>query len=195
MPFNPALPATGSPDSSAEMRSQLNGLHDEIVAIPVGPPGPQGPPGADGPAGPTGGSGGDGPTGPPGMPGPQGSAGNDGPQGAQGPAGLPFANAVVDSVSTLNPGDPATVSTAFDGSNVHFTFGIPHGAVGTSGTNGTDGAPGEVSAATLTTAIAGTARNPSAITALGLAAATPYDPAQLQAVSDKLDELLAALQR
>ena len=40
----------------------------------------------------------------------------------------------MDSVSTLNPGDSATVSTGFDGSNVHFTFGIPREADGTNGT-------------------------------------------------------------
>ena len=45
MPFDSAKPATGSPDSSAEMRDQLNGLKDIIDAIPSGPEGPQGPPG------------------------------------------------------------------------------------------------------------------------------------------------------
>ena len=42
MPFDPTLPAFGSPDSSAEMRAQLNGLKDLINAIPDGPPGPPG---------------------------------------------------------------------------------------------------------------------------------------------------------
>ena len=45
-------------------------------------------------------------------------------------------------MSTLNPGEPATVSTSFYGNTVHFTFGIPRGADGANGTNGTDGAPG-----------------------------------------------------
>jgi hypothetical protein len=30
MPFDPAKPAAGSPNSSAEMRAQLNALNDEI---------------------------------------------------------------------------------------------------------------------------------------------------------------------
>ena len=60
-------------------------------------------------------------------------AGPAGPQGDPGPQGPPFSNAVVDGVSTLNPGDSATVSTSFDGTNVHFTFGIPHGTPGSDG--------------------------------------------------------------
>ena len=40
--FNPSLPANGSPNSSAEMRAQLNGLNDKIDAVPVGPPGAAG---------------------------------------------------------------------------------------------------------------------------------------------------------
>jgi hypothetical protein len=74
-----------------------------------------------------------------GSQGPQGNTGGDGNQGAQGP---PFANAVVDGVSTLDPGQPATVQTSFDGSNVRFQFGIPRGSDGSSGTNGSDGAQG-----------------------------------------------------
>ena len=63
MPFDPTKPAFGSPDSSAEMRAQLNGIKDLIDAVPAGPqgnPGPQGPPGVDG------------------MPGAQGPPGMDG---------------------------------------------------------------------------------------------------------------------
>jgi hypothetical protein len=43
--------------------------------------------------------------------------------GRQGP---PFAQAVVDGVNTLEPWESAAVDVSFDGSNVHFTFGIPH---------------------------------------------------------------------
>ncbi len=45
MPFDPTKPATGSPNSSAEMRDQLNALKALIDAIPAGPPGPAGPQG------------------------------------------------------------------------------------------------------------------------------------------------------
>ena len=45
MPFDPAKPANGSPNSSAEMRDQLNALKTLIDAVPAGPAGPQGPAG------------------------------------------------------------------------------------------------------------------------------------------------------
>ena len=47
MPFDPAKPSNGSPNSSAEMRAQLTALKADIDAIPAGPagpPGPEGPP-------------------------------------------------------------------------------------------------------------------------------------------------------
>ena len=209
--FNPALPATGSPNSSAEMRSQLTGLHDEILAIPQGPPGPQGDAGPVGPKGDPGTVGLPGPQGPSGndgAQGPQGIQGADGPPGPQGPQGLPFGSTLVDGVTTLPAGDPATAGTSFDGTNVHFTFGIPRGATGADGVQGIrgpqgdagpQGPPGEVTnaalASAIATAVADCARNPAAVAALGITATTTYDPAQLQAVSDKLDELLAALKR
>ena len=65
----------------------------------------------------------------------QGPPGTNGTDGGPGPQGPPFAQAVVDGVNTLNPGDAATVSVSFDGSNVRFTFGIPRGNDGT-GANG-----------------------------------------------------------
>ncbi len=164
MPFDPTLPLENTLADAAQMRAQFNGLHSLIQTIPVGPQGPQGLPGNDGATG---------PQGPPFAnaavdsvttlnPGeaatvavsfdgstvhfqygiPRGTDGLTGPQGTQGP---PFATALVDSTTTLDPGNPATVSASFDGSNVHFAFGIPRGAdggPGAPGTNGTDGATG-----------------------------------------------------
>ncbi|MEQ1862597.1 MAG: hypothetical protein ABMA13_21970 [Chthoniobacteraceae bacterium] len=90
MPFDPNKPAANSPDSSAEMRAQLNGLHELIQA---GIPGPQGPQGEQGPVGATGPQGEPGPQGipgdPGGPPGPQGPQGDAGPQGSQGDPGPP----------------------------------------------------------------------------------------------------------
>ena len=51
MPFDPTLPATNSPNSSAEMRAQFNALNDLINSSLQGPPGPQGDPGPPGPPG------------------------------------------------------------------------------------------------------------------------------------------------
>ncbi len=60
--------------------------------------------------------------------------------------GPPFAQAVIDAVNTLDPGQAATVSVKFDGSNVRFTFSIPRG---NDGGQGEPGHPGEVTNATL----------------------------------------------
>ena len=69
---------------------------------------------------------------------PRGDEGVQGAQGDTGAQGPPFANAIVDAVNTLPPGSAATVSVTFDGTDVHFTFGIPQGA------EGLQGPPGEV---------------------------------------------------
>ena len=153
--FDPTKPAPGSPDSSAEMRVQLNGLKALIDAIPAGPEGPPGP---------------------------------------------PFASAVVDGVSTLNPGDSATVGASFDGTNVHLTFAIPRGADGIPGPQGNDGpqgpdgpqgATGEVSNAALAAALAGTSANTNGVGTLD----TPFsnDPptlADIELLRAKINELI-----
>ena len=133
MPFNPNQPQAGEEIDAVQLRNQFNGLKTLIDDVPAGPPGPEGPQGPMGPQGYDGQTGPQGATGAQGEPGPQGA---QGPQGVQGP---PFATAVVDGVTTLNPGEPATVNTYFSANMVHFTFGIPRGA---DGTNGVDGVPG-----------------------------------------------------
>ncbi len=110
--------------------------------------GDAGPQGEQGPQGAQGNDGAQGATGPQGEQGPQGS------QGAQGPQGPPFASMVVDSVTTLNPGEPATAGVTFDGFVVHLTLGIPRGADGTNGTDGAPGPAGEVTTTALNAAIA-----------------------------------------
>lgn len=51
---------------------------------------------------------------------------------------LTIVAAQIDSVSTLDPGQAATVSVSVNGQTLHFSFGIPRGA------DGTPGAPGSV---------------------------------------------------
>ncbi len=126
---------------------------------------------------------------PRGNDGTNGSNGNDGGPGAQGP---PFANAIVDSVTTLNPSDNATVQTSFDGSNVRFQFGIPRGQ---NGNDGGSGPPGEVTNAQLSSAIAGTSNLSNAVALLGLVVSDPPTQAEVQSIADKLDELINALRR
>lgn len=209
MPFDPNLPANSSPLVSAEMRAQFNGLKDLIDAIqtitaaqvdavntlPPGSPAsvtvsvaagtlhltfdiPQGQEGAQG------------------APGSNGSNGADGGPGPQGP---PFASAVVDSVTTLPPGSNAAVDVSFDGSNVHFTFAIPQGQDGPQGIQGYQGPPGEVTLSQLDNAIAGVLNVSSnlsnAVDTLNQPADSSYNPAQMQAVISKMDELIQALRR
>jgi len=147
MPFDPTKPAFRSPDSSAEMRAQLNGLNDKIDAIPsitgavvdsvttLGP----------------------------GQPAtvtasligtvlhlslaiPEGQPGLQGLQGIPGSPGQPFANVIIDGVNTLNSGEPASVWISFDGVNVHLVFNIPRGP---QGEQGIQGPPGEVTNAAM----------------------------------------------
>ena len=166
MPYDPSYPATNALIESAPLRAQFQGLVDLISSIPQGPPGP---------------------------PGQNGSDGGPGPIGPQGP---PFANAVVDGVTTLPPGTPAEVSVGFDGVQVHFTFSIPQGF---DGATGPQGLPGEVTQSDLNNAMATTlgqtSNNSNAVNTLALAADGAYNAAQLQAVMDKLDELINALRR
>ena len=202
MSFDPNLPQEGTPLDAVQMRSQLNGLKAIIDAIltltaaqvdgvnTVEPGTPSNasvsvtgntlhftfdiPRGNDGIQG---------------QPGTNGSDGGPGPQGDQGP---PFANAIVDAVNTLNPGEPATVSVSFDGSNVRFTIGIPRGS---DGSDGAQGPPGEISQAQLDNAISGTSANTNNVSTLGQTADSNYNQQQMQDVLNKLDEFLNAARR
>ena len=118
-----------------------------------------------------------------GSTGSQGGNGSDGGQGPQGIQGPPFAQAVVDGVNTLDPGQPAWVQTSFDGSNVRFTFGIPRG---NDGMNGSDGAPGEVSQAQLDSAINGTSNNTNSISTLD----SGFADADMEALRQKMNEII-----
>jgi hypothetical protein len=121
-----------------------------------------------------------------------GSNGSNGSDGAQGPQGPPFAQAVVDGVTTLDPGQQATVQTSFDGSNVRFQFGIPRGSDGSQGqpgNNGSDGPqgpPGEISQAQLNSAINGTSNNTNSVSTLDTGFADP----DMEAMRQKLNEMI-----
>jgi|UniRef100_UPI003784C669 hypothetical protein len=194
MPFDPALPANGSPLVSAEMRGQFNGLKNLIDAIQT-----IGSATVDGVS-----------TLPPGNSAAVNVSASGGmlhftfgiPQGIEGPQGIagpPFASAVVDSVTTLPPGTSAAVSVSYDGSNVHFTFAIPHGQDGPQGIQGYQGLPGEVTLSQLDNAITGvlnvSSNNSSGVNTLNQPADANYNQAQMQDVLSKLDELILALRR
>ena len=211
MAYDPTLPANNSPLVSAEMRSQLTGLFDliqagsglvsaQIDSVTTGNPGDPATVGVSLSGAtlhfsfsiPRGFDGGQG------VPGNNGINGNDGGPGATGPQGPPFANAVIDGVTTLNPGQAATVAVSLDGSNVRFQFGIPRGSDGTNGIDGAPGmpgAPGEVSNAQLTTAINGTSANSNGVATLDTIPSDPPTFADYEALRAKVNELIGALRR
>ena len=92
--------------------------------------------------------------------------------------GPPFANVVIDSVTTLDPGANVSVAVYFDGTLVHLSFGIPRGV---QGEQGIQGPLGEVTnaalASAIATAVAGTANNTNSIPTMD----TPFtsDPLSL----------------
>ncbi|MBE7498109.1 MAG: hypothetical protein HS117_24475 [Verrucomicrobiaceae bacterium] len=103
---------------------------------------------------------------------------------------VPVINAaVIDNVTTLPPGDPATVGLLLSGATLHFTFGIPEGQTGP------QGIPGEVTQAALDAAISGTSSNSNGVTHLSQSADSGYNQWQMQQVMDKVDELISALRR
>ena len=109
-----------------------------------------------------------------------------GQEGLVGPAGPPFASAVVDSVTTLTPGDSATVGVSFDGTNVRFTFGIPRGNDGSNGSGGSQGQPGEITQAQLNSAISGTSANTNSVGTLDTGFADP----DMEALRQKVNEMI-----
>jgi hypothetical protein len=193
MPYDPALPANGAKVKAAELRGQFAGLKelidsgtgitsivvDSVTTLAPGEP-----------ASVTVGI--DGSVLHLNLAFPQGQPGAQGVPGVQGP---PFANVVIDSVMTLAPGQPATVSVSFDGTNVHLSFGIPQGAQGEQGIQGIQGVPGEVTATAMngaiSTAIAGTSNNTNGVATLD----TPFADPDMEALRQKLNEMLLAQRR
>jgi hypothetical protein len=127
----------------------------------------------------------------------QGNPGNDGGTGATGATGAigpAFTSFVIDSVTTLDPVSPASVTATFDGTNVKLAFGIPRGFPGSDGgigATGPQGAPGEVSMAEFNTAIANTSSNSNSVAGL----AGPYADPDAETLRQKLNELIVALRK
>ncbi len=194
-PFDPNLPQPNTPADANLVRGQLTSLHDLITAIQAVtavqvdgvttlPAGSQASVSLQ-------------LTGntlhftfgiPEGTPGAQGGPGQDGGPGPIGPQGPPFAQAVVDGVTTLPAGSNASVTVSFDGTNVRFNFEIPQG---NDGATGATGQPGEVTQAALDSAISGTSSNTNAVGTLDTLMADPDD----EALRQKLNEFILAGRR
>jgi len=93
-------------------------------------------------------------------------------------------NVVIDSVTTLPAGEPATVNASLTGTVLHLAFGIP------AGIDGVEGPPGEVTTQQLDDAINGTSANTNAVSVLGFAVSDPPGQSEVQMILDKLDELI-----
>ena len=102
----------------------------------------------------------------------------------------------VDDVNTLPAGSSATVGLQIIGSELRFTFGIPQGEAGPTGATGQ---PGEVSQTDLNNAMQNTlsmcSANSNSVGMLSMSAEPGYDQSQMQAVMQKIDELINALRR
>ena len=98
----------------------------------------------------------------------------------------------IDSVTTVEPSDPAAASVSLVGTELHFSFSIPRGM---DGSPGDPGAPGEVSFSDLSDAVDGTSANSNSVDFLGLVADPDYNSGQLQTLFDKMDELIGVLRR
>jgi len=75
-----------------------------------------------------------------------------------------------------------------DGS-IYGPFAMP------AGPQGTQGSPGKVSAADLSFAFGATSANTNGVQLLGLTVSDPPTQSELQAVANKIDELIQALRR
>jgi hypothetical protein len=195
MPYDPSLPVNSTKVRAAELRGQFNGLKDLIDAV----------------SGVTGAVVDSVTTLPAGS---QATVdvsvvgtelhlsfgipeGVQGLTGSDGPVGPPFASAIVDSVNTLNPGEPATVDLIFDGTNVRFTFGIPQGAMGATGDSGQNGEVTQVDLNNaLQTTLAQTSSNSNNVNTLD----NPFtnDPptmADMELMRQAYNDLVLALRR
>ena len=107
-----------------------------------------------------------------------------------------ISTAVVDEVTTLPPGDPATVSLNVVANTLHFTFGIPQGPTGA---DGPQGLPGEVTQTDLSNAMLNTlsecSNNSNGVGSIAMNVDPDYSQNQVQQIVDKLEELIQALRR
>ena len=96
---------------------------------------------------------------------------------------------------TLPPGSPATADVALNAGTLTFTFGLPAGANGEVTQSQLSNDLVNCQNAAVQTTLPLTSANSNAVSTLGQSAALTYDPLQMQAQMDKMDELINALRR
>ena len=117
------------------------------------------------------------------------------------PTGAAITGAVVESVSTLPPGNPATATVSLVGGELRFSFALPEGATGPIGSTGNDGQqgpqgpPGEVTQTDLNNGLLNTLSQSSANSnAIDVLANSFSDP-DAEALRLRMNELILALRR
>ena len=196
MSFDPTKPVEGTEIDAAELRGQFNGLKTLLDAIPSGQVGPAGPAGRDGNDGAIG------PEGPQGEKGDKGDTGDQGPQGNDGrnvvgvyDDGSGLASIQMSDGSSYGPFIVASGQQGPQGEKGDRGDQGPQGNQGDRGDGGPQGPPGEVSTGQLDMAIATTSANSNAIELIALTPSDPPTASDLQAVIDKVNELITALRR
>ncbi len=106
------------------------------------------------------------------------------------------ASALIGTVSTLPPGSSATADLQIVSGVLVLNLGLPQGQQGDPGATGQ---PGEVTANDLNNAVTtvtnASSANSNSVGTLSQGADASYNPAQIQALLDKVDELINALRR
>ena len=93
-------------------------------------------------------------------------------------------NALHDEITSIPQGPPGPEGPAG-----------PMGPQGSPGGEGPQGPPGEVTLAQLNTAITTTSSNSNSVLPLSITISDPPTQAQVQAIADKVDELIGVLRR
>jgi len=120
------------------------------------------------------------------------------------PTGAGITGAVVESVTTLPPGNPATATVSLVGGELRFTFALPEGATGPLGQTGNDGQqgpqgpqgpPGEVSQTDLNNATLNMLNQSSNVTNNVSELPNGFSDPDAESLRLKVNELILALRR
>jgi len=120
------------------------------------------------------------------------------------PTGAGITGAVVESVTTLPPGNPATATVSLVGGELRFTFALPEGATGPVGQTGNDGQqgpqgpqgpPGEVSQTDLNNATLNMLNQSSNVTNNVSELPNGFSDPDAESLRLKVNELILALRR
>jgi hypothetical protein len=123
------------------------------------------------------------------------------------PTGAGITDAVIESVTTLPPGNPASATVSLAGSELRFTFALPEGATGPAGQTGStgndgqqgptgaQGPPGEVSQTDLNNATLNMLSQSSNVTNNVSELPSGFSDPDAETLRLKMNELILALRR